>query len=231
MGKGIPRTQEVKDKISKTNKGKWCWIKGKTFEEVYGIEKAKKMKLALSKRSRKQHSGIKLSEEHKNNISKGNMGRIFTKETRDKISKSNTGKKHSKETKRKLSLMFRGEKSHLSKLKGKKSYSWKGGITSLVEMIRHSALSKHWRETVYKRDNYTCQECFKRGSCLCPHHKVYFSEILRQFLNEYNQFSPIEDKETLMRLAIKYEPFWDINNGKTLCEECHKKIHEEVLSG
>jgi len=33
--------------------------------------------------------------------------------------------------------------------------------------------------------------------------------------------SLIEDRETLFRLAEKYEPFSDINNGKTLCKECH----------
>ena len=32
-----------------------------------------------------------------------------------------------------------------------------------------------------------------------------------------------EDKETLVRLAFTYKPFWDIDNGKTLCEECHNK--------
>jgi len=31
------------------------------------------------------------------------------------------------------------------------------------------------------------------------------------------------DKETLVRLAITYEPFWDIDNGETLCIDCHNK--------
>jgi len=35
--------------------------------------------------------------------------------------------------------------------------------------------------------------------------------------------NPIEDKETLVRLAISYEPFWNIDNGKTLCKICHNK--------
>lgn len=49
-----------------------------------------------------------------------------------------------------------------------------------------------------------------------------FYKILQEFLQTYNQFSPIEDKETLVRLAINYTPFWDINNGITLCTDCHK---------
>jgi hypothetical protein len=26
------------------------------------------------------------------------------------------------------------------------------------------------------------------------------------------------------RLAMAYKPFWDVDNGKTLCEDCHKII-------
>jgi len=27
-----------------------------------------------------------------------------------------------------------------------------------------------------------------------------------------------------MIVATKYEPFWDIENGKTLCAKCHKSL-------
>ena len=56
------------------------------------------------------------------------------------------------------------------------------------------------------------------------HHKNPFAELLNEFLKEYDQFSPIEDKETLVRLAMKWKSFWDIDNGECLCEDCHKKI-------
>ena len=36
------------------------------------------------------------------------------------------------------------------------------------------------------------------------HHKKAFYLILEEFLQQYSQFSPIEDKETLLRLAITY---------------------------
>ena len=42
----------------------------------------------------------------------------------------------------------------------------------------------------------------------------------------YSQFSPIEDKEKLVELAVSYQPFWDIANGKTLCYDCHDLIHK-----
>lgn len=52
--------------------------------------------------------------------------------------------------------------------------------------------------------------------------------IFQEFLKKYNQFSPIEDKKTLIRLAITYKPFWDINNGRVLCRDCHKETYSNV---
>jgi hypothetical protein len=55
------------------------------------------------------------------------------------------------------------------------------------------------------------------------HHKKAFYLILEEFLQQYSQFSPIEDKETLLRLAITYQPFWEVDNGETFCKKCHGK--------
>lgn len=54
------------------------------------------------------------------------------------------------------------------------------------------------------------------------------NEFLRYFSIVFSLFSPIEDKETLARLAITYEPFWNINNGETLCEDCHNKTRSFI---
>ena len=113
-------------------------------------------------------------------------------------------------------------KKALEALKAKNDAN--GRVTPLYELIKESSQYKNWRKKVFKRDNYTCQDCFERGIELQAHHKKAFSIILAEFLKEYDQFSPIEDKETLVRLATKYQPFWDITNGKTLCLKCHKKI-------
>lgn len=56
-----------------------------------------------------------------------------------------------------------------------------------------------WRNEIYKRDDYTCQICGKRGGKLNAHHIKHFAKY--------------KDLRT------------EINNGITLCEECHKKIH------
>ena len=107
--------------------------------------------------------------------------------------------------------------------RGKNHWHWQGGITPLGLSIKKLPEYGNWRNEVFKRDSYTCQDCGQIGKKLNPHHKIRFAELLKEFLNEYNQFSPIEDNETLIRLAMKWQPFWEVSNGKTLCEDCHKK--------
>jgi len=110
---------------------------------------------------------------------------------------------------------------------GKNASNWQGGLTSLTQRIRHLPEYFQWRLDVFQKDDYTCQRCSARSGngkavYLEAHHTPKtFAEILSEFLEEYNQFSPYDDKDTLVRLAMKYEPFWDINGGETLCEKCH----------
>lgn len=93
------------------------------------------------------------------------------------------------ETRRKQS------ESHL--LRREKSNFWKGGITKISQAIRNSFNMTIWRESVFKRDDWTCQECEKRGGILNAHHILSFAKF------------------------IDYR--FDINNGTTLCQDCHKK--------
>ena len=172
--------------------------------------KDKASKLAKELGFGKWMIGKKASEEQKLKTSKllkqrGDMGSW------------NIGRKHSLTTrkKRKTSLP-RGERNHF----------WRGGVTPLTGILRSSFEGENWRKQVFKRDNYTCQDCGVRSGngkkiYLEAHHKKPFAQILSEFLQEYNQFSPLEDKETLARIAINYRPFWDIDNGKTLCNDCH----------
>ena len=130
------------------------------------------------------------------------------------------GIKHTKEHNKKITKKLKGLFSK------EKHWNWKGGITTLQISIRNLLEYVNWRNLIFKRDNYTCQEC---GICngqgksiyLEAHHIKPFAKLLLEFLKEYDQFSPIEDKETLVRLAIKYKPFWNTDNGKTLCKDCH----------
>ena len=66
---------------------------------------------------------------------------------------------------------------------------------------RESKSYKEWRERVYERDNWTCQECGKYGGKLNAHHIKSYS------------------KHPDLRL--------DVSNGITLCIECHRKKHKK----
>ena len=61
---------------------------------------------------------------------------------------------------------------------------------------------KKWRQSVFIRDDFTCQNCGERGGHLEAHHKKAWA------------YYPSER--------------YDIDNGITLCKICHKKIHKGV---
>lgn len=70
-----------------------------------------------------------------------------------------------------------------------------GFATTEQHMARNNTYYKEWKNNVFKRDNYTCQCCGKRGGNLNAHHLYNFAEY--------------ED--------LRY----DVDNGITFCEYCH----------
>ena len=81
---------------------------------------------------------------------------------------------------------------------GENSPRWKGGAKQHGRW-RNTKENKDWRTAVYERDNYICQCCGKIGYKLNAHHIFNFA---------------------------KYEDLrFDINNGITFCEDCHKLFH------
>jgi hypothetical protein len=149
-----------------------------------------------------------------NNITPWNKGKsnVYSKQTKDLMRSKKLGNKTSLETRKKMSSAHKRDKTNL----------WQGGINDLSDTIRKSLNGREWRKNIYARDKWTCNACGVVGSRLHAHHITAFSVIMKSFLLEFNQFSPLEDKETLIRLAESYKPFWDINNGETLCVKCHK---------
>lgn len=84
---------------------------------------------------------------------------------------------------------------------GENHWNWKGGITPENQKGRNSTEAHKWRKAVFERDNYTCQICGKRGGKLNAHHKMPWAKY-----KEYR---------------------FDVDNGVTLCEACHKKVHRK----
>ncbi len=128
-----------------------------------------------------------------------------SRETGEKISRAKMGKKASEETKRLMSSM-RQKENHPN---------WKGGITPVLLQIRHCFKTRQWISDCFTRDNFVCQRCGKRGGKLCVHHIKYFSVIVSE-----NNIKSLED-------AINCDELWNLNNGMTLCIDCHKLIHKK----
>ncbi len=161
---------------------------------------AKHQQICTQNRRGKPHS-----KETKRKIgiaSSHRKGRIVTQQTRRKISATLLGGKTSKETKIKQSMAQRGHRGS----------NWHGGVTILTNQIRHNFKYRQWRSDVFTRDDYTCQECNKRGDKLNAHH---FPKRFSAILKEYNIIN--------LERALCCEELWNINNGITLCEKCHRK--------
>lgn len=161
-----------------------------------------------------------------NKLGKFNKGRKFgplSLDTKRKISEVKKryptkfwlGKKHpmSEETKKKISDARKKEwqngkrnpeflrKLGLS-LKGKPNLKNRKEFykTDESKIWRKRIEYRLWREAVFARDNWICQKCKQRGGKLHPHH-----------IRSFSLFSEL-------RFAI--------DNGITLCVNCHRFLHK-----
>lgn len=80
---------------------------------------------------------------------------------------------------------------------------WTGFVYDLEGNSRTHPDTIKWREEIFKRDNYTCQQCKQHGRTLNAHH-IY----------TWRNYPELR---------------FDIDNGITLCEGCHKAVkgHED----
>src|SRR3990167_2505479 len=76
--------------------------------------------------------------------------------------------KHTEETKQKISESRRG------KAYGENNGNWKGNQSEqeIKHRLRGRIEWKIWRNQIFARDNYSCQECGVHGGYLEPHHIV-----------------------------------------------------------
>lgn len=152
--------------------------------------------------------GSKLTEEHKKKIGLANKGRVHTEEYKNRCRMNTVGKKQSKQHIERRVANFRGKKYSLAHRLAISNAHKKLVILGLHKLgdgtktpkrikLFKSFEWKLWRESVFKRDEYTCQVCKQTGGKLQAHH--------------------------IKPHTIFPEYIFDIDNGQTLCISCHRK--------
>jgi len=113
------------------------------------------------------------------------------------------GRTHSKEARRKQAVnkgrkfSFEIRKKHSITLQNIPFEKWDGFKSPKMTRIRQSSEYRKWRQAVFERDHFRCQQCPTKGVHLRAHHIKSFVEFP--------------------------ELRFDVNNGKTLCLTCHRK--------
>jgi len=85
--------------------------------------------------------------------------------------------------------------------------------TPLYKAIRTSSKMFEWRIAVYTRDGNKCRICGAKSKNV--HHIIHFKDLLGN-----SNVKTLDD-------VYNYEPLWDVDNGISLCLECHKNEHKK----
>lgn len=89
------------------------------------------------------------------------------------------------------------DEDYKTRMKGENSHFWLGGKTKESKIRKTCAAYREWRLSVFTRDNFTCVMCgIKDRTIEADHIKAQ---------SEYPEL------------------IYELNNGRTLCHECHKK--------
>ena len=108
------------------------------------------------------------------------------------------GHKPSLEVRKKMSENRKGKGG----LRGKKHPRWKDKKYKRYIHKCWTKSYKKWREAVFKRDDWTCQKCLKKGGTLNAHHI----------------------KSWVDNPKLRYTVY----NGITLCIKCHRLVHKKI---
>ena len=166
--------------------------KGKTLEEIYGVEKAILVRQNMSEKAKlrkflpgyidnlrertKNQKHLPWSKERREHFHKTMLGHPVSIETREKLSIPRKGKKYEEiyGVKRASIIKNKLKVVHKNIQSLENHPMWKGGISFLPYSI---GFNKNCREGIRERDRHICQLCHKsekdNHQNLIPHHIDY----------------------------------------------------------
>jgi hypothetical protein len=107
---------------------------------------------------------------------------------------------------------------------GKNNPNYKG-IYEISITVRTWS-KKYWRPKILERDNFICKECGETNiNLLEAHHINHLSNLIKNKIKTYNNESL--DKFELSQKIILDKDIQSIENGITLCKNCHRKKHKK----
>ena len=150
-------------RIAEKSKGRISNKKNKTYEEIYGINKAREIKERLKGKkswnegiTKETNKTLKKISENMMGCKNVNYGKPLTKEQKEHLKLCFTGRIVSQKTRELLSNSQLGKNNSMYGKFGEQNPAWLGGKS--FEPYT-SDFNKQFKEAIKERDNYTCQLC------------------------------------------------------------------------
>lgn len=176
-------TEEIKEKIRLSNTGK------KKSEET-------KLKLREALKGRKPWNkgtkGVMIS---------WNKGKSLSKKHCENLSKSHIGNPGFWVGEKRDAHVIQAMTDGLKKKRGDKHWNWKGGVSTINQILRQRIELKEWRKKVFERDSFTCQKYGKIMGSIQAHHIHNWADYPE----------------------LRYE----LSNGITLSQKAHNEFHSK----
>lgn len=145
---------------------------------------------------------------------------------RQKGTNHRTGYKHREESRAKASASNREwckanpdqVAARSVKTRGPAHYRWKGGSSRLNTAIRTMTENRKWMDAVKARDGGSCKRC-PSSENLEAHHITELSELI--------ELLAIRSREDARRYGFI---IFNLENGETLCRDCHYKEHGRAVN-
>lgn len=111
---------------------------------------------------------------------------------------------------------------------GERHHNWKGGISTLTDMVRRG-LYDVWTRPIMSRDHFKCRICGNLRT-IQVHHLRPLKSITDEVLLENPNLSPFDNEDRII-IASMIIARHVLDEGITLCKHCHISVHYSEKPG